>query len=281
MSWVPAAIQSGANFLSGIFGNRQNERLVDKQNQSNLQLQDRANEFTRQQNELAYQRNLEMYDKNNLYNSPTAQMQRFEQSGLNKNLIYGQGSAGNTTSSPTAQGVSYQAPKMERNVYQSPSIGNVIQDYINLKTSQAQIDNVKAQTDNQRTQNALATLSLAGERDDYQTKRLAERLKNDLFKTQIDSSRATIQDLSRSYDLKLKRESRDAEKHTWDQKEYKDLRSIGIYPGDPAWLRLGAKGFDLGKSALQNLEKQIFNWVINRSDERMRKRHSVTMPQRR
>lgn len=274
MSWLGAAIGGGLNLITGGMTNLFNKNQTDKTNQANLQLQDRANEFTRQQNELAWQRNLEMYNKNNEYNSPTAQMQRFEQAGLNKNLIYGQGTAGNTSSSPTAQGVSYQAPKMERNVYQPPNIGNVLQDYINLKTSQAQIDNVKAQTENQRTQNALATLSLAGERDDYQTKRLAARLTNDLFKTQIDSSKATIQDLNRNYELKFKQDSRETEKHGWERKEYEDLRSKGIYPSDPYWLRIGTKL--LGMPTQKGLE-----YLMEQQYKEQQFRHKVQMPKRR
>lgn len=41
--------------------------------------------------------NERMWNKQNEYNSPAAQMQRFSDAGLNPNLIYGQGSSGNAT----------------------------------------------------------------------------------------------------------------------------------------------------------------------------------------
>lgn len=41
-----------------------------------------------------------MWNLQNEYNSPAAQMQRFQDAGLNPNLMYGQGSSGNATNAP-------------------------------------------------------------------------------------------------------------------------------------------------------------------------------------
>lgn len=46
------------------------------------------------------QYNIDMWNMQNEYNSPMNQMKRFEEAGLNPNLIYGQGSAGNASHSP-------------------------------------------------------------------------------------------------------------------------------------------------------------------------------------
>lgn len=58
----------------------------------------------------AYQnrQNLRMWERNNAYNTPQAQMQRFVDAGLNPNLIYGQGSAGNSGSP-----VTFSVPKVD------------------------------------------------------------------------------------------------------------------------------------------------------------------------
>lgn len=58
--------------------------------------------------ELAYQRQIEQWERMNAYNSPQAQMQRFIAAGLNPHLIYGQGSSGNASSPP-----SYQPPRIQ------------------------------------------------------------------------------------------------------------------------------------------------------------------------
>lgn len=57
-----------------------------------------------------FQNNKEMWNLQNEYNSPAAQMERFKQAGLNPNLIYQQGSNGNATSS-----VTYHRPEVNIN----------------------------------------------------------------------------------------------------------------------------------------------------------------------
>lgn len=56
-------------------------------------------EFDRSMAEYSYSKDLEMWNKANEYNSPQNQMQRFEDAGLNKHLIYSQGQPGLASSS--------------------------------------------------------------------------------------------------------------------------------------------------------------------------------------
>lgn len=58
--------------------------------------------------ELAYQRSVEMWNLQNAYNSPAAQMERFKAAGLNPHLIYGQGNSGNAGTPPAYQPPHYQ-----------------------------------------------------------------------------------------------------------------------------------------------------------------------------
>lgn len=56
--------------------------------------QDMAEDYTKQ----AWERNLTMWNMNNAYNDPSAQMQRLKAAGLNPNLVYGSGNVvGNTS----------------------------------------------------------------------------------------------------------------------------------------------------------------------------------------
>ncbi|UPW40827.1 DNA pilot protein [Sigmofec virus UA08Rod_6581] len=72
--------------------------------------QDSTNRQQRELAEYQYEKNLEMWNRNNEYNTPSAQMQRYQEAGLNPNLIYGSGSAiaGNSSSTPQ-----YQAPQLK------------------------------------------------------------------------------------------------------------------------------------------------------------------------
>lgn len=85
----PALIGTGA-MLYDSYHNR-------KQSKWNT---NRTIEANKAEAELAYQRQMEMWGIQNQYNSPAAQMQRFLDAGLNPHLIYGQGNAGNSSSTP-------------------------------------------------------------------------------------------------------------------------------------------------------------------------------------
>lgn len=70
--------------------------------------------------ELAYQRSLDMWHMQNAYNSPQAQMQRFQQAGLNPHLIYGQGTPGQAMAPPQ-----YQPANLQYR-YEAPAYGAAV-----------------------------------------------------------------------------------------------------------------------------------------------------------
>lgn len=78
--WVIPAAITGFQAISNWFGGKQ-------QGASNMKLAKYQNEF-----------NYRMWQENNAYNSPASQMSRFKEAGLNPNLMYGQGSPGNSPS---------------------------------------------------------------------------------------------------------------------------------------------------------------------------------------
>ena len=86
MDWQTALVDGGAGLLGqigGFFSGRALQRY--------------QNEF-----------NLEMWHRQNEYNSPIQQMARYQEAGLNPNLIYSQGSPGNSQSMPTSAENKYQ-----------------------------------------------------------------------------------------------------------------------------------------------------------------------------
>lgn len=70
--------------------------------------------------ELAYQRQIDMWNRQNMYNTPQAQMQRFLQAGLNPHLIYGQGNPGNASTPPE-----YHPPNLQYR-YESGNYGAAV-----------------------------------------------------------------------------------------------------------------------------------------------------------
>ena len=90
--------------------------------------------------EYQYSKDLEMWNKANAYNSPSAQMERYKAAGLNPNLIYGSGaSAGNTATSLPK----YQAPTVRYDYEPWANLGAALSQYADLELRSAQIDNLK------------------------------------------------------------------------------------------------------------------------------------------
>lgn len=126
----------GSSFLGGLFntglGLLGSKYTADNQLKKDLQLQDNA-----------FAQNVAMWDMQNAYNTPLAQMERYRAAGLNPNLIYGNGvsSAGNASSAPQ-----YEAPR-----YKGIDLSSILmfQQFENLN---AQNQLLASQTELARTQ---------------------------------------------------------------------------------------------------------------------------------
>lgn len=103
--------------------------------------------------EYQYSKDLEMWNRQNAYNTPAAQMQRYKDAGLNPHLIYSQGNPGNASSAP-----SYSAPTIQSNAEQynrmGAAVGSALGQYQNYKLMQQQIATQQAQQDNLTAQAA-------------------------------------------------------------------------------------------------------------------------------
>lgn len=134
---VVQAAAAGAQFLGGIL----NSGATIINNRQNLREQRRL--YTQQKGD-----NLAFWHQQNEYNSPQAQMQRFQAAGLNPNLIYGQGNSGNATP--------IQAPSVQRVSTVAPRVGEGLQGAASsLINSIYDLDIKKAGLDNLRTQNTV------------------------------------------------------------------------------------------------------------------------------
>lgn len=96
----------------------------------------------------AHRKNVEMWNMQNRYNSPQAQMDRLQAAGLNPNMVYGQGTVAGNTSSQLPK---YQAPRQDFSV-RVPNVAGMLQQYSNLNVQQAQADNLRATAEGTRDQ---------------------------------------------------------------------------------------------------------------------------------
>lgn len=134
-----AAISAIGNF----FGNRSNRK-------ASAEAFERESKFAREER-LAQQQWIEqMYEKNNSYNSPAAQMQRLKEAGLNPDLMYSRGDVGNATAPEAPQ----QAMTPRYNVIPTNTYGQTAQIAADagLKAAQARLaDSQSKKTDTEES----------------------------------------------------------------------------------------------------------------------------------
>lgn len=115
-----------------------------------------ANYFTNRRNEknakdaadLAYDRQVEQWNRENAYNSPSSQLKRYAQAGLNPNLIYG----GSGAEAGNAGGLSDVSPSYMSGRWSMPDISAnalTVAQAQNLNAQTARIDKLNGLTDTQ------------------------------------------------------------------------------------------------------------------------------------
>lgn len=172
---LATAAAAGTSIINNLFQRRnsRNDARINRQ-------------FEREQSDLKWQRDIQMVDKMNLYNSPEMQMQRFKDAGLNPNLIYGQGTPGNQ-SSPVA----YQAPKYHQKT-KAMELPNIMNQYLDLKMRSAQVDNLERDT--QIKEQDIINKQLQGGEITARTKTITDknRLFNDLYDYSVDAKELDV-----------------------------------------------------------------------------------------
>lgn len=130
---IGSAIGAVANLISGNQANKTNLKIARDTNNAQMEL-------------AKYQadQNLNLWNLNNEYNSPSAQMERYKEAGLNPNLIYGNGSSSAGNSSSPAEG--YNPPTLQRYNVNNQYVANSAQMLANGLLSVAQIQKTKAET---------------------------------------------------------------------------------------------------------------------------------------
>ncbi len=111
-----AIIDGVANIGSSLIGNRARKREADR----------------------ARAHDLNMWDKTNAYNDPKQQMERLRNAGLNPNMVYG-GSSGQTA------GTANNLPAAKAAEIRDINPGNPMSNYVQLKNTEANTDNVRSQ----------------------------------------------------------------------------------------------------------------------------------------
>lgn len=118
------------NFGSTVATNQMQKAENEKNREYNLKLAQMQNQW-----------NIEQWQRENDYNSPIAQVQRLRAAGLNPDLLYGGGVSNTSASSPPMTAGAPSSPT------QLVGMPHSVDDYLDAKLKQAQIDNINADTE--------------------------------------------------------------------------------------------------------------------------------------
>lgn len=190
------AVAAGASLLGGLFSSKGQKSA----NKANLEQQRLANQGNIDLANLQYQNDINMWNKQNAYNTPSAQMQRYIDAGLNPNLIYGQGSSGNASSSPQFHAPTLGAYTGQRDAL-TGGISTAMQSFMNLAQREnllAQNDNLLAQNDAIRQNTLNATIEATGLAMRNARSELEYKMAQDTYSYSVEAAKLGVRNLEAS-----------------------------------------------------------------------------------
>lgn len=133
------------------FGSLIGAGMQDVNNQRTIRAQAKENEKNREYNlqlaKMQNEWNLQQWERENEYNNPLNQMARLKAAGLNPNLVYGNGAGQSTAaSSPSLTSGAPSSPVDMSLMVQRPTVGQIMNQALQNRILQAQVDNTEAQT---------------------------------------------------------------------------------------------------------------------------------------
>lgn len=146
MDILGAGLGAVSSIGSMIGQNRAIRQQIKAQQQENQKNREYNLMLARTQN----QWNLEQWQRENDYNSPTAQMARFRAAGLNPNLAYGQTNPAASSPSMTAGAAS--SPTDMSAIGNKRNFGQAMQEMLGLEMQKAQIEAIKAGTEKTKSE---------------------------------------------------------------------------------------------------------------------------------
>nr|QJB19328.1 MAG: DNA pilot protein [Microvirus sp.] len=144
------------------------------------------------------------WNRNNEYNSPSAQMQRFKAAGLNPNLMYGQGSSGEASPVRSSSVPSYRPEKTN---FLSGVAGGAA-GYLDARAQVLQIDNLKKQGDILESEKALKDSQTVRNLVSSDTGRFDLGLKSELRSTSLEFQKQSLRNLQQKFDLSFNEDAR-------------------------------------------------------------------------
>lgn len=176
----------------------------------------KSREFAREMYEKQKADNLAFWQMQNEYNSPEQQMQRFQEAGLNPNLIYGQQNTASPISTPDVQKPQFESTRPGDTI---PAVLSGIDLVTNLEQRQAQTDNIRAQNDVIRQQAILLGSQISNTEAGTKLRLLDYNFRNELFATDVEARKEALRKLRNDIDIATNQDIRAAVQQSSNLKE--------------------------------------------------------------
>ena len=144
---IGAAIQGGSAILGTVLGGIFGSKSQNSANAANLQINRENNAFNERMMQKQLDYNNDMWNKQNAYNTPSAQVQRLKEAGLNPYLMMSNGNQIGTASSANSASMASASGNPNMQAYDPSSgisngvnaIGGAIANYISMKKAESEI----------------------------------------------------------------------------------------------------------------------------------------------
>lgn len=156
---INAASQVGTNATNIAIANKNNQtqrEIAEANNQMQVDMNRENNQFSHDEAELAYQRDIEQFNRENAYNTPVEQLKRFQEAGINPTLgLLGNAAmpAASSSAAPMAQphgsGITPSMPQFHNPAVNPIDIGSAVKAFaeariagVESKTMEAAFDSI-------------------------------------------------------------------------------------------------------------------------------------------
>lgn len=172
--------------------------------------------FQKKQQDKSWAKQVEFWNMQNEYNTPANQMKRFQDAGLNPNLIYGQGNPGNASNTPNFQVSAHTSP-----------VGAALEaltSVANLELIKSQVE--KNQSESIRTQSQTKGIDLENK---FNSNTFLPRFWKVTAEAGTAVNKKAMSDIDRQYYSAIKEYSFQTIKTNWDMMLlYKDNLSANL-----------------------------------------------------
>ena len=243
MQSTAVAIQAASNSAGAALSRREAKKQIEADRVYNAEQARLARDWSTSERLASQEFNLDMWNKNNEYNSPIEQLKRLKEAGINPNML---GSNPNESSSPVttsagsssmasnSSGASYVAPSMSQSANMLTALGN----YQN-QVAQSRNINIKSDWDSKTFEDRVKQVSESTKEiqsryklNDEQTKQVAElnnwvaqksKAELDLMLAQLNNEKQTLNLLKAQTDTEKER------KELVDAQTYTEISRDGLY----------------------------------------------------